>query len=729
MESKSRGLLRILPSRETKTEIQVASDEITLKTSFDLKKFRFDKVFSKSHTNQDLWSYLCRGSNNIVSSVLSGTSISIISYGEVNTGKTYSLFGQEDSSDLFSTSLSELFSHYSGTAGISIWEILYSPTDRVEQIIDLLKISDFKPLPHTLTQDFISVEINNASEGVYIFECAKELSPNWKARCEGGCRSLNNRSHFFVRITVGQACIYIVDLAGALPSNLLPEVRVKLGSDEQLNYTRIGLNQFRSIVWEMAKNPGVGVDVLTASRKSKLAMVISPILATCANIFFSVVREESVFDDIVKDLCVLQRAQTIKVCQKNDEICGKTIPLTVFTQRHKVAKYWEYKPNAENIEEIRENKIETKVASRSSLKEQISQMINELDETPVKKEVVVQDTVVYNNSFDIPYSKIETSFVKERNEILENEIEEIRTTFELEIENLKLENCNLRQKIRAVQDNSNFINIFNIYEEEIKKLENQVKMIREEYAEKLNIIEKSIDIENNSDDEISILQLKHKKSMKDLAIHVKSLETYTVEKEKEISELRKNERKWHMSRKCFENVSRKSAVLENVVGKQSKFLQSNESTFQEMMDELDRLNKEVESLRKSSQDTQQYNERLIEELKIMKDIASTSGMPEETLKRIHKNLQVPLKAQGDFAISLIMRLQKELTDKRQSAFLDNVIHEVQTIITALEESQIREKNLFELLLELQKRIDKDDSIFSRETNKLLRKTLISQLIS
>ena len=60
--------------------------------------------------------------------------------------------------------------------------------------------------------------------------------------------------------------------------------------------------------------------------------------------------------------------------------------------------------------------------------------------------------------------------------------------------------------------------------------------------------------------------------------------------------------------------------------------------------------------------------------------------------------------------------------------MDNIIHEVQIIATALEQSQIREKNLFELLLELQNRIDKDDTSFSKETNKLLRKTLISQLI-
>ena len=354
-------------------------------------------------------------------------------------------------------------------------------------------------------------------------------------------------------------------------------------------------------------------------------------------------------------------------------------------------------------------------------------MILELDETPLKKEIN-QETILYNNSFEIPCSKIDISFSKDQGNQYAVEIQEIKAMYELEIENLKLENCNLRQKLRTVQDNSNFIGIFNIYEEEIKRLEASIKVLREEYVKNIALIERNIEIINNDDEEISILQRKHKTSVKDLLNIIKTLENKILEKEKEHSEIKKNERKWNLSRKCFENVSKKSMALENVVGKQTKNLQSNEATFQEMIEELERLNTEVSLLRKQVNEMNNVNEKLNEELKIMKDIASTSGMPEETLKRIHKNLITPFKVQGDFVISLITRLQQELQDKKQACFLDNIIHEVQIIATALEQSQIREKNLFELLLELQNRIDNDDTSFSKETIKLLRKALFSQLI-
>jgi regulator of replication initiation timing len=182
-----------------------------------------------------------------------------------------------------------------------------------------------------------------------------------------------------------------------------------------------------------------------------------------------------------------------------------------------------------------------------------------------------------------------------------------------------------------------------------------------------------------------------------------------------------------MSRKCFENIARKSVALESVVGKQSKNLQLNETTFHEMIEEIERLNSENDKLKKRCSEADEYSCRITEELKIMKDIAATSGMPEETLKRIHKNLQGPFKVQSDFVISLIHRLQNELDNKKHINFLDNIAHEVEILANAFEESQVREKNMFEILLEMQKRLDRTDGEFSKETNKLLRQTLLSQL--
>jgi Kinesin motor domain len=719
MEIKSFGVLRIVPCREIKTGFNVSANEVTVKGLSDFKKYKFDKIFDKDSKNQEIWDYMCRGQNSIVSGLLSGVSSSIVTYGEVNAGKSFMLYGRENGLDMYLMILNEIFSNYTESLSVSIWEIVYVQSDRTEQIVDLLKISDFKPLPSNLTQDFISVEINNEKEGEYVLECAKELSSNWELKPEGGYKYLNNRSHFFIRINLRNSFIHIADLAGALPSNPSPEMRVKLGSDEQLNYTRIGLNQYRNIIWELLKTPKISFETLTSSRKSKLALVISSILTTSKTYYFTAIKEDSVYEDIIKNLDVLQRSQSIQIVPLKNNILTQIVSIPVFIKRHKAPKYWNPKLDSFDSQKKQQDN------PRNALKQQISQMILELDETPILKENP-NDTIIYN-SFNITP---EIPDYKPSDHIHEHDILEIQAQYQLEIENLKLENCSLRQKLRIIQENSDFLNIFNLYEEEIKKLENQVKGLRQEFVNNINSVQKFIEIsDNTNDDEILILQKKFKSSVKDLNTLVKNLECSLSEKEKENFELKKNERKWQTSRKCFENMTRKSLQLENTVGKQTKHLQSNQNTFQEMIEELETLNKDNEKLKKENKNLLNANERMAEELVLMKEIASTSGMPEETLKRIHKNLSTPIKTQGEFLVSLIHRLQQDIPDKKFTSFIDNIIHEINNLIQALQQSQIREKNLVELLIELQKHLDKTDTGFTKETNKVLRRTLLSQLTS
>ena len=197
-----------------------------------------------------------------------------------------------------------------------------------------------------------------------------------------------------------------------------------------------------------------------------------------------------------------------------------------------------------------EDRADNKQFSRISLKEQISQMIQELEE-PAKKEPkelffepspieVPEKEKVFYKEKDSYFDSFEN---RENDPYVETEIQEQKTLHELEIENLKLENCALRQKLRTIQENSAFIGIFNIYEDEIRKLEQQMKTLREEFIQNINIIERTIEISNSTDDEIGILNQKHKQSLKSLSNHIKTLESRITEKEKESSELKKNERK------------------------------------------------------------------------------------------------------------------------------------------------------------------------------------------
>lgn len=714
MEIKSTAILRVLPAREAKVEIRTNEGDLNIKTLTESRTYKFQKIINKSQANRVLWDYLTRGVGSLVSSFLSGTNTVLVSYGEVNSGKSYSIFGSEEGTDLFSSLLTEIFKSYSSPIGLSVWEIVYSSEDRSERVVDLLKISETRPMSSSLLSDFVSIEVSEPNQGLHVLECAKELSSNFKARSDGGFRCLNNRAHFFVRLVLEKFSLCVVDLAGSLPGVLSPEIRVKLGCDEQLNVTRIGLNQYRSIMWEMAKNPGISSDVLTASRKSKLSLILSPILTMGKNFFLTAVKEDSEFEDICKNLDVLYRASNIVTRPAHYPHRFKLVPFLNFVNRAKVPRYWD-----SGKEESREEPVE----SKQSLKDQISQMIMDLDNSPAKNSYAPQDTVIIKQ-VSVDNSKLDTSLL--RMQIFQQEIEELRVSNEVEIENLKLENCNLKQKIRILQENSEFLQIFDMYELEIAKLEKVIKSLRDEQVNALAVFENSVEIIEKTEGEIETLQRKYKLALKDSVKYSKSLETSLLNHEKDLNLIKKNERKWLLSRRCFENMSKKTVVQESIIGKQTKFLQLNESTFQEMIQELEKLQKEVSIIKSENSALSSTNKTLEEELKIMKEIAATSGMPEETLKRIHKNLSTPDKVQVDFVINLLKRFQLELKNKKQESFLDNIIHEVSALSTALVESKTREKNLFEVLMSVHSSLDSGD--MAKETNRELRKALLAQLL-
>ncbi len=53
---------------------------------------------------------------------------------------------------------------------------------------------------------------------------------------------------------------------------------------------------------------------------------------------------------------------------------------------------------------------------------------------------------------------------------VEQEMEEARVRYELEIDDLKLTNLNILQKLRALQDDSQVAAVFALYERDIGKL-------------------------------------------------------------------------------------------------------------------------------------------------------------------------------------------------------------------------------------------------------------------
>ena len=321
-----------------------------------VSRFGIDTVFDNSCDNVMVRNNLLslEDKNSVLCWFWEGFNVSLITYGEVNSGKTFSLFGKEsyDEKCLFEQVSEVLFDLIQANSegnsgkyvlGLSLFEILYTQEDRCETVKDLLRISDLKPLSLSSPLDLVTVKITTVEEAIFTFNSARSLSQNWKETSDGDFIAINNRAHFFIRFSLYSEedsrlrHFHIIDLAGSPPANMPQEIRSKLGSEEQLNFTRIGLNQLRSILWELARlnsgtNESIDLSTILATRKSKLASVVGSIIASNNRTYLlGVLREDAAFSDNCRTLELIQRAQSIKVpCVRGIEILKSQLEFIQF---------------------------------------------------------------------------------------------------------------------------------------------------------------------------------------------------------------------------------------------------------------------------------------------------------------------------------------------------------------------------------------------------------------
>lgn len=356
-EQSSQSDYRSLAIVDKSTHEVVAIQRLESTGEERMSRFGIDTVFDNSCDNDMVRNNIIsvEDKNSILCWFWEGFNVSLISYGEVNSGKTFSLFGKQryDEKCIFEQVSEVLFDLVQANnegdlgkylVGLSVFEILYTQDDRCEVVKDLLRISDLKPLSLSSPLELVSVKINSVEEAMFSFNCARNLSQNWKETSEGEFMPINNRAHFFIRFSLYSEHdsrlrhLHIIDLAGSPPANMPQDIRNKLGSEEQLNFTRIGLNQLRSILWELARlnsatNESIDLSTILATRKSKLASVLGPIIASNSRTYLlGVLREDAAFSDSCRTLELIQRAQSITVpCVKGIEIAKTQLEFIQFS--------------------------------------------------------------------------------------------------------------------------------------------------------------------------------------------------------------------------------------------------------------------------------------------------------------------------------------------------------------------------------------------------------------
>jgi len=146
-----------------------------------MSRFGIDTVFDNSCDNEMLRNNIIsvEDKNSILCWFWEGFNVSLISYGEVNSGKTFSLFGKQSKNDkcIFEQVSEVLFDLVQANnegnlgkylVGLSVFEILYTQDDRCEVVKDLLRVSDLKPLSLSSPLELVTVKINSVEEAILL---------------------------------------------------------------------------------------------------------------------------------------------------------------------------------------------------------------------------------------------------------------------------------------------------------------------------------------------------------------------------------------------------------------------------------------------------------------------------------------------------------------------------------------------------------------------------------
>lgn len=245
-----------------------------------------------------------------------GFNSTYVAFGEVSTGKTYTLFGGAggerswQDGGLCGNVITELFQRVeaaepgSYAVGISCWEVLNSDT------FDLLAY----PVTNTTSANpsFINVRVNSRAAALKVLERARVGSQSWEySNVDTDSEpfvALPNAGHSFVRLTLinvaKRRCstLHMVDLAGSQSLDHRTAPRAFEVTAETAK-ARKNINQqllaFSRVIQEMADvNAGAGATEasqakLISARDSRLTQILGPIMGqNCRTIFLATVSAE-----------------------------------------------------------------------------------------------------------------------------------------------------------------------------------------------------------------------------------------------------------------------------------------------------------------------------------------------------------------------------------------------------------------------------------------------------
>ena len=174
--------IRLKPN-ENNTESFYTFDEKTIKDTKTNESLSFDYIISPSQTNKDIFEKFLKQN---ISSLLKGTNISILLYGQTKTGKTFTLKGDSKANEgIIQLYLKEIFNSLNNTQlGITkpVVKMSYSEiyNENINDLIDTNKKNlEIREFPKGVYINNLSVyNINNAEKGIHLLNKGENNKSN-----------------------------------------------------------------------------------------------------------------------------------------------------------------------------------------------------------------------------------------------------------------------------------------------------------------------------------------------------------------------------------------------------------------------------------------------------------------------------------------------------------------------------------------------------------------------
>lgn len=211
----------------------------------------------------------------------------------------------------------------------------------------------------------------------------------------------------------------------------------------------------------------------------------------------------------------------------------------------------------------------------------------------------------------------EKHLLENRLEDTGQEKEELEAKYTVEIQNLRLQNMELQQKLRVIEEKTDYEEIFGIYNREIEKLNRKVEELRSDLIR----AETEAHSVKNLDSEADVREAAYKKNTTNLRKIIKKLEKDIQTAEKENEELKREKRKYKLQERILADAQKRVNKIKTNKEQADTAINILREQLQEAENLLAEKTKENKELIVQLDAVAAENQGMSEEIKLLKDFA------------------------------------------------------------------------------------------------------------